>query len=53
VTVLDVYDTIAAALTTTETGLSYWHLARPNDQRRVVNLLRRWRDEASGIRRVI
>lgn len=41
VTVLDVYDTIASALTTTGNALLYWHLAKQNDQWRVVNLLRR------------
>jgi len=41
VTVLDVYDTVASALATTQAGLFYWHLAKQNDQWRVVNLLRR------------
>jgi len=41
VTVLDVYDNIASALMTTSAGLSYWHLARQNDQWRVVNRLTR------------
>ena len=41
VTVLDVYDTIASALTTHANGLFYWHLGKQNDQWRVVNLLRR------------
>jgi len=41
VTVLDVYDNIASALMTTSAGMSYWHLARQNDQWRVVNRLTR------------
>ncbi|MEW5980891.1 MAG: nuclear transport factor 2 family protein [Acidobacteriota bacterium] len=39
--VLDVYDTIASAVTTTGATVYYWHLAKQKDQWRVVNLLRR------------
>ncbi len=39
--VLDVYDTIASAMTTSATAAYYWHLAKQKDQWRVVNLLRR------------
>lgn len=39
--VLDVYDTIASAVTTAGGMVYNWHLARQKDQRRVVNLLRR------------
>ena len=41
VTVLDVYDSIASVLVTTATGTSYWHLAKQNDQWRIVNRLNR------------
>ncbi len=41
VTVLDVYDNIASALTTMPAGSFYWHLARQNNQWRVVNFLKR------------
>jgi hypothetical protein len=39
--VIDVYGNIASALTTTTTGLFYRHLAKQNNQWRVVNVLRR------------